>query len=267
MQQLLATFKVEAEEHLGAMSSLALELERAPPAADTSRAIETLFRETHSLKGAARAVNLAHVERVCQALERVLAALKRQELAVSRAFFEALHASLDGLSRLLAHLVGGHEATDPSLASALARSLDALLAAPAPAAPLVAPLAAPATTEAQASPLPAGDTVRLATAKLDALMTQAEELQAFKYSGDHLMAELRSLSAALADWKRQCDKRARAARALRRALASAGERSSVQQRGLAQLLDADEHDELLAKALADRMQQLERAGDRRERAL
>ena len=84
LQRLLATFRVEADEHLGTMSSLLLQLERDGAGAG---AVEALFREAHSLKGAARAVNLGDVERVCQAMERALAALKRGEHALSPPWF------------------------------------------------------------------------------------------------------------------------------------------------------------------------------------
>ena len=40
--------------------------------------VETIFRAAHSLKGAARAVNLTHVEAVCRSLENVFSATKRQ---------------------------------------------------------------------------------------------------------------------------------------------------------------------------------------------
>jgi two-component system, chemotaxis family, sensor kinase CheA len=76
LQRLLATFKVEANEHLRALSAGLLELEKAAPGATQMELIETLFREVHSLKGAARAVNLTEIEAVCQALENLFAAWK-----------------------------------------------------------------------------------------------------------------------------------------------------------------------------------------------
>jgi two-component system chemotaxis sensor kinase CheA len=61
-KKLLATFKVEAEEHVGAISSGLLELEKASSPERRMEIIETVFREAHSLKGAARAVNLSNIE-------------------------------------------------------------------------------------------------------------------------------------------------------------------------------------------------------------
>jgi len=49
MARLLETFKVEAREHLNAISSRLDEMARAPPA-ERMRAVEVAFREAHSLK-------------------------------------------------------------------------------------------------------------------------------------------------------------------------------------------------------------------------
>src|SRR5688572_9446948 len=125
LQRLLATFRVEAEEHIGTMASLLQQLERGAAAGSVAAAVESLFREAHSLKGAARAVNLGEDDRVCQAMERALAALKRGERSLSPPWFEALAAALDGLAQLLAPNAGRPQAVPTA---ALVRRLDALLA-------------------------------------------------------------------------------------------------------------------------------------------
>ena len=68
LKKLLATFRVEADEHLRAMSSGLLALEKMPQGEERAALVEKVFREAHSLKGAARAVNLAEIESVCQSL-------------------------------------------------------------------------------------------------------------------------------------------------------------------------------------------------------
>ncbi|WP_280156193.1 response regulator [Piscinibacter sp. XHJ-5] len=265
LRQLLATFQVEAEEHLGAMSSLLLALERSPPGEEVAGTIETLFREAHSLKGAARSVNLADIEQVCQALERVLAAMKRQELAPSPEFLDAFHRTLDGLSTLLAAHLGGATA-DPAAPVVLARSLDALLAPARGAAPL-SPAARPASlAEPALAAAPSSETVRVATAKLESLMTQADELQAFKLGAEHLVAELHALGRTLEDRRRQIEKAARNARALRR-VGAAAESNGRGRQLLSQVLDSAERETVLVKELADRVMQLERSADRDRRGL
>jgi len=89
--------------------------------------VETLFREAHSLKGAARSVNLADIERVCQPMERVLSALKRGELALSPEFFKTMYASVDGLGQILARDVRAATDVDGGLPALLSRSLLTLM--------------------------------------------------------------------------------------------------------------------------------------------
>ncbi|MEW6756054.1 MAG: Hpt domain-containing protein, partial [Candidatus Latescibacterota bacterium] len=99
---LLATFTVEAAEHLQVLSSGLLELEGEREAGRQREIVETVFREAHSLKGAARAVDLADVAGLCQSLESVLAALKRQEVALSPGLLDLLHQGVMSLAELLA---------------------------------------------------------------------------------------------------------------------------------------------------------------------
>ena len=91
LEKLLSTFKVEAEEHIQAMSSGLIELEKAADAGKRAEIIERVFREAHSLKGAARAVNSVEIEAICQSLENIFSALKNKEIAVSPALFDSLH--------------------------------------------------------------------------------------------------------------------------------------------------------------------------------
>ena len=91
LKKLLATFSVEAAEHVTAISSGLVELERAPSPEKQMEIVERVFREAHSLKGAARAVNLVRVEGTCQSLEALLARLKAQEIAFSTELFDQLH--------------------------------------------------------------------------------------------------------------------------------------------------------------------------------
>src|SRR5688500_12421942 len=96
--RLLATFKVEAAEHIQALSSGRIQLENALGPHERVKIIETIFRGAHSLKGAARAVNMARIESICQSAESVFSALKRNELALSPSLFDALHEAVDDLA-------------------------------------------------------------------------------------------------------------------------------------------------------------------------
>jgi two-component system chemotaxis sensor kinase CheA len=273
LKMLLQTFAVEAQEHLDAMSTLLIEMERQAPA-DRASSSETLFREAHSLKGAARSVNLAEVERVCQAMERVLSSLKRGELNPTPAFFEAMHASMDGLGRLVARDVGEGQAVEAGLAAALSRQVLQLLeggavsAPAAPSQPEAQPVVAPAVNEPVAAvPVASADTVRVATAKLDALMAQAQELQALKLGGAHLSDEAQAVVDTFATWRRGHDKRAGHARMLRRSGVLEQLTNGKNKRLLERLLDASETDELFLRSLADRLGRLARAAAQDRRSL
>ena len=108
LSQLIATFRLEADEHLKAMISGLLALETATTPDEQTPIVETIFREAHSLKGAARAVDLTEVEAVCQALEGVFAKMKRQELVLIPADFDIVHHALDTVDALLAEPNGPH---------------------------------------------------------------------------------------------------------------------------------------------------------------
>src|SRR5665647_27970 len=90
LKKLLATFRIEADEHLQAMFSGLTELEKTPAGKQWSETVERIYREAHSLKGAARAVNLTEIESVCHALESVFAGLKSNLVAVSPLLIDCL---------------------------------------------------------------------------------------------------------------------------------------------------------------------------------
>jgi two-component system chemotaxis sensor kinase CheA len=99
-------FGIEAEEHLQAIIATLLALEKGAAGDEESRLLETLFREVHTLKGAARAVNLGEIETICQAVEGVCAGLKRREWRVWPELFDTLHRAMD-LVRQLSTLPDG----------------------------------------------------------------------------------------------------------------------------------------------------------------
>ena len=60
-RRLMATFLDELEEHVQTLNRELLALKRAP-AGERGERLRTLFRAAHSLKGAARSVNLGVIE-------------------------------------------------------------------------------------------------------------------------------------------------------------------------------------------------------------
>jgi len=88
LKRLREAFSTEAGERLVSLSSSLMDLEKGAGEAEKSQALEVAFREAHSLKGAARSVNLMEIETLFQAVEGVFAAMKRDEVLLSGDLFE-----------------------------------------------------------------------------------------------------------------------------------------------------------------------------------
>ncbi|MDC0663418.1 hybrid sensor histidine kinase/response regulator [Marinobacter sp. SS21] len=77
-QRLRQAFREEAMERLQMLADALAMIQQSP--VDEAAVIERIFREVHSLKGAARAVSLKQVEQFCQQWESLLSALKHKQL-------------------------------------------------------------------------------------------------------------------------------------------------------------------------------------------
>ena len=100
-KKILATFRVEAEEGISEMVSGFIELEKKPTEERKSQLIEATFRNAHSLKGAARAVNNKEIESICQALEGVFHALKNKIIVLQPEIFEIFHLAVNLVKEIL----------------------------------------------------------------------------------------------------------------------------------------------------------------------
>jgi two-component system chemotaxis sensor kinase CheA len=245
LQSLRATFKVEAGEHLQAISTGLLELERVPASSEQRRIVEVIFRAAHSLKGAARAVNFSEIETICQSLEDVFASWKRQDAEPTPAVLDSIHRALDTASQALA----GPAETAGARESARPEAPAPILHPPAsfepPPLPDVAPLpparehllAEPASAGPSHAPL-AAETVRIAVAKLDARLLEAEEMLTAKLATAERVSDLGDLVSQFEEWRQEWGKLQPEVRTLRqtfeRPSAAAG---SATPPGLARLVD------------------------------
>ena len=222
LQRLLATFKVEAREHINALSSGLIELEKAPEG-EQPKIIETVFREAHSLKGAARAVNITDIETLCQSMESAFSALKKQEIQPSASLLDLLHEATGILDKLLQH--AGSEpgsAEQIPLGDITARLGDAAFGRFAPAGdekagaktetgeqPAMESKPEPPLAEAQpaAASVPAPvittETVRVSTEKLNSILLQTEELFSAKLASQQRINELEEIGKMINDWQRR----------------------------------------------------------------
>jgi len=212
LQRLLATFTVEAQEHIQVIASGLVELEQAATAEARVGILETTFRAAHSLKGAARTVNVTDIEALCQSLEGVFATLKRREITPSPDLFDLLHQVVGALGTLLQCLDAEPTAPPKPPVTGLIEALHSVLTHNLSSRPpellekpVEVPAAAPVEVARTSSQEKRGlaDTVRVSTTKLDAVLRQAEELLSAKLAATQHATKLRQLQAHPAEWKRK----------------------------------------------------------------
>ncbi|MCR6632289.1 MAG: response regulator [Magnetospirillum sp.] len=195
-ERLLAAFQVEYREHLEAIRKLVDELVRRTEGSGIAQLDET-FRRAHSLKGAARAVDLAPVEQLSHRLETLFARVRGGQMRLDKEVAAIVGGSLDMIEDWVTAFVGG--AVPPDIGEMLA-AIDACLGterqpadkiepAPAAAESPVVPAGIEAAVAAAASapepicqpeppktPVIAEETVRVRALHLDRLLRSPNEL-------------------------------------------------------------------------------------------
>lgn len=220
LKRLMATFKVEAAEHIRAIASGLFELEKGSCTERQVEALEAVFRDAHSLKGAARSVNLRTIEAICQSLESSFSTLKRDELHASPALYDLYHKTLDHISCILVSTDDELNPSERARARELAKELER---ASAPASKQITPdqLKTIETLEpnkirfeeshhfvvGEAPPTDGNpvvsETVRIPTSKLDPLLLQAEEMTLARIAAEQRAAELYEINEAFNEWKKE----------------------------------------------------------------
>jgi two-component system chemotaxis sensor kinase CheA len=214
--RLQAIFADEARGHLAAIEAGLLALEQGAPAAH-AEAMEPVLKALHTLKGAARAVDRDHLERLCHALESACVAMRQAAHMPAASDLDLLLRGV-GLARDLAGAATGRTINQAgALIVQLERVAEQAGAPPggaepqadeAPAGPARVPGLAPdpaPETAGQAEPEPAAARpalLRVDAARLDAIRTEAEALLAAELSLQHQAAELRALAAEMAQQRR-----------------------------------------------------------------
>ncbi len=167
---MLELFRAEAENQTAILTSGLLELERGPGAAQH---LEALMRAAHSLKGAARIVNLQAAVRVAHAMEDCFVAAQQRKLHLRQAEIDVLLRGVDLLAQLSKRTDANTANWETDQAAAIDEFLAALMkilperraasvhaASQAPAPDPPAPPASPAKTAPPAAP-PAPETKAL----------------------------------------------------------------------------------------------------------
>ena len=281
LKKLLATFRLEADGHLQNMVAGLLSLEKTP-VAEQSALIEVIFRAAHSLKGAARAVNLTHVEAVCRSLENVFSATKDRRLVISSDLIDLLLQATDVLERLVN--MNDAEATLLKLPVAtLIRQLADTLISPAPELPMPQPerdvrptpsdrTSADSGADTAPRPAPArpSATVRVSAEKLDVVMRQVEELLLPRLAVGHRVEEIGHAATTLAAWKKQRLQIQPVLRVVDRELTHGirdGNHHSLAAHELPKLLKYLDAEQVQMKMLEDQLARLQQAAAQDQRML
>ncbi len=198
--RLRQTFLVEAEEHIQTITSGLIELEKTPCPEKMKEIIEALFREAHSLKGAARSVNLREIESICQPIETLFSQLKNGKVLCKTGLWDLLHRAMDFLTQLLSSMEESRTTAERACQKELICQLgnfaktDDLMPIP-----VVARLASAEELKVQ-TPITNNNkeasfvqTVRIPVAKLDPLLLQAEEMVQAKMMAQQRVFELREI--------------------------------------------------------------------------
>lgn len=197
-QKLLAAFAVEHREHLEAARVLLDRLERADWRDPAGETVE-LHRRVHSLKGAARAVDLKPIETLSHRLESLIERVQKGTAALDEAAARQVRAALDAIEDWVAALGGEQPALAPHLAA-----IEALLAGGPPPARAAAPAPAKAPPAPVAMPeRPAGESLRIDAAQLDGLLQRSGEILTATSVQDRLAEELGGIERQLRELARQ----------------------------------------------------------------
>ena len=229
-RELMAIFQTELDEHLSHLSQEALALEQDGDPVQRLERINTVFRAAHSLKGAARAVNLNDISQLAHRLEDTLGAIRKGDLTLRPEHADLILAAVDAIKAAMEGHLNGSPLTEAQLETLFSAppappaapvSSPAVAHAPPvavskvevpPPAPLVSipPVPTEATAPPQADEAPTvlrqtgvQDTVRVATAKLDGLMDALGELLVVRMRTDRVVEQAQTVEQQMRDWQKK----------------------------------------------------------------
>ncbi|ABC80379.1 chemotaxis protein CheA [Anaeromyxobacter dehalogenans] len=172
-EALLATFLAEADETFAHMEQQLLALERTP---EDDELLNALFRDVHTLKGAASLVSFDGARDVAHDLEDVLERLRQRTLAVTDTLVTLLLQSVDVLRRAVAEAAAGGDAASEAVLAFRARLAEAARAAVAERAAPAGAGEAPDAHEPHAPHASAARTLRVDVGKLDRMLNLSGEI-------------------------------------------------------------------------------------------
>ena len=222
LAELMAAFTSEGAELIEALNRNLVALEDAADAETRADLLRSVFREAHTLKGGAGAVDLAEVGRLSHELESLFAGVQADEIDLGRAEFNIVYRTLDAIESLIRAAGSGEEPADVDVEGLLGElqrisgktpSSDGSPAGASQDRPDGEPAELPSDAAAAEQPEEAVDErdagspasprrdegIRVSTAKLDALLAQVGELVVTGLGGERDLQSLRHLEEQLAE--------------------------------------------------------------------
>ncbi|KAF0158593.1 MAG: chemotaxis protein histidine kinase-like protein [Syntrophaceae bacterium] len=213
-KELMVTFEKELEEHLSILNKGLLALEHSHASQEREVLLTNIFRSAHSLKGAARFVNLKDIETIAHRMEDALAIIRNESRPLAAEHVDAFLQALDAIEASMERHKHGERLPENHLLAIIARLsnitktegehsvLKEPVSPPHPAPP-------PGTSAVKAGnppPMPyqaAGDdTIRVATAKLDALMGNLGELMVVRMRTEQLLDQMKAMQQHALRWQK-----------------------------------------------------------------
>jgi len=176
-QKLLATFQVEHRDHVDHIRSL-LALIASTGGQPAEAHLEEVFRRAHTLKGAARVVELRSVEQLAHRLETLFARIRQGTMPLTKEVIDLVQRALD---------TAEDSVTDSATPlHPVLQAIDQTLGLESPPPPVAAPEPVPAF-----QPL---ETVRINASNFDGLLRSAVELLAESQRQGQVTDELKSIA-------------------------------------------------------------------------
>jgi two-component system, chemotaxis family, sensor kinase CheA len=202
LARLLVAFKAEQREHVEKIRLLVQQLDRTGGAGRAD--LEEAFRRAHSLKGAARAVDMRPVEGLAHCLETIFARLRDRRLPFDEQTVRTIHLFLDAVEDWVAAYFA--KQTPPVPLQALA-AVEALLGPEAAGLRSAIEPTLPAGSGPSPGPAPsAEDALRISASSLERLMTACDRVSAEILGQEPLGTKLRAMEAAVIDLELERDR-------------------------------------------------------------
>ncbi len=190
---LLATFREEAAGYIESFTAGLLALESDLESSARRELLDELFRKAHSLKGAAQVTGLLETRDLANQLENALDAMRHAETEIDPTAYDPLYGLVDSIARSVQVV----KTTPAEPVRSTQETHSALSESPPPEMDIV-------SSSNDATPaMRTVDSVRVSTAKLDALFDSAQELLLALRRTDHWLTTLDNLYQMLRDWQRQ----------------------------------------------------------------